>query len=64
MTHNLRQRTHKLYHDRSVTSAGTVHNYRPDVVMLDKTTKDAYFKYVALRNSQNPHSTFTTQLRK
>ena len=40
--------TCKLYYDRSVKTARLAHEHRPDIVMFDKTIKEAYVKDVAL----------------
>ena len=34
-------RTHELYIYRSMTGDRTVHNYRPDTVMIDKSIQEA-----------------------
>jgi hypothetical protein len=40
--------TCKLYYDRSVNTARPALEHRPDMVMFDKTIKEAYVKDVAL----------------
>jgi len=54
-----------LHHnDRSTVIDRTIHNNRPDIVILEKTIKEAYFIDVAILNSQNLHSTITEKLQK
>ena len=52
----------KLYFDRSVIADRTVHNKRPDVVMLDKTINEAFLIFVAVPNSHSIHSAITEKL--
>jgi hypothetical protein len=54
----------KLYCDRSVITHRTIHNNRPEIVILDKTIKEAYLIDVAIANGQNLHSTITENLQK
>jgi hypothetical protein len=48
------------------TTDRTVHNNRPDIdlVILDKTTKEAYLTDVALLNSHNLYIIITEKLQK
>jgi hypothetical protein len=39
--------------NRSITTDRTVHNDRPDRVMLDKTIKEAYLIELAIPDSHN-----------
>jgi predicted methyltransferase MtxX (methanogen marker protein 4) len=50
--------------DRSIITDRTIHNNRPDIVVLDKTITEAYSIDVAIPNSHNLHSTITKKLRK
>jgi hypothetical protein len=45
-------------------SYGNVHSCRPDIVMLDSTSKAAHSVDVAIPNSHSLHSAITEQLRK
>ena len=38
----LENSSYRLYYDRSIINDQTTHNNRPDIVMLDKTIKQAY----------------------
>jgi hypothetical protein len=61
----LEDSNYKLHYDRSVITARTVHNNRPDirVVIPDKTTKETHSIDVAIPNSHNL-STITEKLQK
>ena len=41
MSHKLRYRTHERYCDRCITTDRAVRSNRPNVVMLDRTLKEA-----------------------
>jgi hypothetical protein len=58
----LENSNYKLYYDSSIIIDRTVHNNRPDTVINDKTTKDAYLIEVAIPSSHNFHSTITEKL--
>jgi hypothetical protein len=45
--------SYKRYFDWSTTTDRTVHNNRPDRVMLDKTIKKAYLLELAIPDSHN-----------
>jgi hypothetical protein len=44
--------TSKLFYERSVKTGRPAHKHRPDIVMFDKTIKEAYVKDEALPQSQ------------
>jgi len=48
----------------SITTDRNICKNRPDIVMLDKTIREAYLIYVAIRISHNFHSTITERLQK
>jgi hypothetical protein len=48
----------------SITTDRTTHNNRPDIIILDKTIKEAYLIVVAIPNSHSLHSTITEKLQK
>jgi len=50
------------YYDRSVTTSGTIHNSRPDIVMLDKAIKATYLMHTAIPSSHHLHSSITDGL--
>jgi hypothetical protein len=54
----------KLYCDRPIITARTIHNNRPNIVILEKTIKEAYLLDVAIPNSHNLQSTITEKLQK
>ena len=54
----------KLYYDRSITTDQTAHNDRPDIVMLDKTIKEAYLTDVTIPNSYDLYSNIIEKLQK
>ena len=39
---------YKLYWDRSIITVRTIHNIRPNIVILDKTIKEAYYEGVLI----------------
>ena len=41
MSHKLRYRTHELYYDRCITTDRVVRSNRPNVVMPERTLKEA-----------------------
>jgi hypothetical protein len=53
-----------LYYDRSIITEGTIHNNRPDIIIIDKTIKEAYVTDVTIPNSHNRHSTITEKRQK
>jgi hypothetical protein len=62
----LENSNYKLHYDRSIITARTVHNNRPDirVVILAKTTKETHSIDVAIPNRHNLLSTITEKLQK
>jgi len=42
----------------------TPHNNRPDIMVLNKTIKEACIRDIAIFNSHNLHSTITKKLQK
>ena len=58
MSHSfLENEDHKQYYDRSVVTDRTVHIYRANTVMLDKTTKEAHLIDVTIPDTHDLHST-------
>jgi hypothetical protein len=55
---------YELYYNRSIRTDQTVHNNRPDRVMLDKTTKEAYLIALTMPKSHNLYSIITEKLQK
>jgi hypothetical protein len=55
---------YNLYYRRSIITDRTIHNNRPDIIILDNTIKEAYLIDVALPNSHNLHSIITEKLQK
>ena len=51
-------------HSKPIITDRTVHNYWPNIVMLDKTTKEAHSVDAAIPNRHNLHSTITERLQK
>jgi len=49
--------SYKLYYDKSIITRQTICNDRPDIVIPDKTIKEAYLIQVANPHSHNLHST-------
>jgi hypothetical protein len=60
----LEKSNYKPYHDRSIITDRTIHKNRPDIVILDKTTKQAYLIYAAILKRDNLHSTISAKLQK
>ena len=60
----LENSNYKLYNDRPIITDRSIHNNRLDIVLLDKTIKEAYLIDVAISNSHNIHSTITEKLQK
>jgi hypothetical protein len=54
----------ELFCDRSIITDRTTHNNRPDIVLLDKTIKEAKLIDVAVSNSHNLRNTITEKLQK
>ena len=50
------------YYRSIIGSDQTIHNNRPDIVILDKTTNKAYPIEVAIPNCHNLHSAITEKL--
>jgi hypothetical protein len=44
-----------IYNDSSIIPTQTTHNNRPDIVILDKTIKEAHSIHVAIPNGHPPH---------
>jgi hypothetical protein len=61
---HVRELHHKLYHDRSIIPDWSIHNNRPDIVILDKTIQEAYLIHVAIPNSHHLYITLTKKLQK
>jgi hypothetical protein len=55
---------YKLYYGRFIITDRTIHNNRPDIVILDKTIKEACLMDGAIFNSHNLHSIITEKLQK
>jgi hypothetical protein len=56
---------YKIYYDSSIIIDKTVHNSRPDTVIVDKTIEEAYLIDLAIASSShNLHSTTTEKLQK
>lgn len=55
---------YKLYCDRSILIDRTLHTRRPDIVIIDKTIKEAYLIYVAVPSSHQLHSAIIEKLQK
>ena len=49
--------SHELYYDRNIIADGSAHNNRPDIVMVDDTTKEASLIDIANPDSHKLHST-------
>jgi hypothetical protein len=60
----LENTSHELYYDRSIITDRTIHNSRPDTVILDKTIKEVCLIDAAVPNSHNLHSAITEKLQK
>jgi len=60
----LEKLNYKLYYDRSNITDRTIHNNRPNVVVLKLTIKEAYLADVAIPNANKPRSTITERLQK
>jgi hypothetical protein len=55
----LENSNYKLYYDMSIITLRTIHNNRPDIVIVDKTIKEAHLIDIAIPNSHSLHSTIT-----
>jgi len=55
---------YELYYERSLVTDHTIHNNCLDVVLLDKTVKEAHLRDVEISKSHNLHSTITEKLNK
>jgi hypothetical protein len=60
----LQNSNYTLYRERAITTDRTVQNNRPDIVILDKTIKEAYPIYIAIATSHTVRSTITEKLQK
>jgi hypothetical protein len=56
--------SYELCYDRSIIFEQTIHNNTPDMVVLDKITKEAYLIAAVVANRQNLRSTVTENLQK
>jgi len=52
------------YYGRSILTDGTIHNNRPDIIILDSTIKEAYLRDAAIANSHNIHISITEKIHK
>ena len=64
VTVNNNDNNNTYYSDSSIATDRNIHNNRPDMVMLDETTKEAYIIDVAIPNSHSLHSNITEKLQK
>jgi hypothetical protein len=60
----LENSSYKLCYDRYVITDRTSHNNRPDVVVRDKTVREAYWVDVSVPNNHSLLSTVTQELQK
>jgi hypothetical protein len=60
----LENSNYKQYYNRSVITARTIHNNRPDTTILDQTINEAHSIDVAIPNSHNLHIIITEKLQK
>jgi hypothetical protein len=51
--------SYKPCRERSIITDQTIHNNKPDIVLLDETIKEAYLIDVAIPDSHNLYSTIT-----
>jgi hypothetical protein len=58
----LENSSYKLYYYRSNIIDQSIHNNRLDMIICDKTVKEAYLLDVAVSNIYNFHSTITEKL--
>jgi hypothetical protein len=52
----LENEINKLYLDRSLITNKTIHNNRPDIILVDKVSKTEYFIDTAIPNNHNLHA--------
>jgi hypothetical protein len=50
--------------DRSLITAKTIHNNRPDINLVDKVSKTVYFIDIAIPNNHNLHAKYAEKLAK
>jgi hypothetical protein len=55
---------YKRYYERSITTDGTVHNKRPDIVLFDKIVIKAYSMHLAIPNIHTLYIIITEKLQK
>jgi len=56
--------TSKPCRERSIITDRTIHNNKPDIVLLDETIKEAYLIDVAIPDSHKLYNTITERLQK
>jgi hypothetical protein len=55
---------YKPCRERSIITDRTIHNNKPDIVLLDETIKEAHLIDVAILDSHNLYSTIAERLQK
>jgi hypothetical protein len=55
---------YKLYFDRTVLTDIHIQHNRPDIIILNKQQKQAYFLNIAVPNSHNITQTYNTKINK
>jgi hypothetical protein len=55
---------YKLYFDRTVLNGIHIKHNRPDIIILNKQQKQAYFLDIAVPNSHNITQTYNTKINK
>jgi hypothetical protein len=60
----LENSSYKLNYDRSIVTDQTISNNRPDVVIFDRTAKEAYLTDVATPNSHSLRTIISGKIQK
>ncbi|KAJ0173906.1 hypothetical protein K1T71_010052 [Dendrolimus kikuchii] len=60
----LENSTTKLYFDRAILTDRTIHYNRPDITLINKTTKTGYLIDIAIPNTHNIQTTISEKLTK